>query len=365
MKRNSEKMRTFIVAEVGVNHDGDLGTALELVEIAAECGADAVKFQNFSATALVSEKLPAASYQSKNTGNQENQRTMLSRLELTHDQTLCIAERCKKTGIEFLSTAFDDQSLEFLVEKVGIRKLKIGSGELTNGPFLHKHARYGLPIIMSTGMSYLGEIDAALAVLHKGFRNEEILGDEIQKTDGESLKKSNELKAKVTLLQCTTQYPAPLAESNIRAMRAMQSRYRLRVGYSDHTRGFVSAMVAVANGASVMEKHITVDNKKSSGPDHKASMTANEFLEYIRMIRDAEVALGSSKKEPQQSELGNILAARKCITASKDIEKGEKFSNDNLQIMRAGEGISPMAYWQVLGQSAKRSFRAGEPVSLG
>lgn len=363
MKRKLEEMRTFIIAEAGVNHDGDLGIAFELVEMAAECGADAVKFQNFSAAALVSDDLPTASYQSRNTGNHENQRAMLAKLELTHDQTLRIAERCRKTGIEFLSTAFDERSLEFLVDKVGIRKLKIGSGELTNGPFLLKHARYGLPIIMSTGMSYLGEIDAALAVLHKGFRNEGICGDEVRKIDGKSLKKSSELQAKVTLLQCTTQYPAPLADANLRAMVAMQDRYSLRVGYSDHTKGYISAIVAVANGASIVEKHITVDNKKSSGPDHKASMTADQFLEYVRMIRDAEVALGSSKKEPQQSELENILAARKCIVASQDIEKGEKFSAGNLQMMRAGEGLSPMAYWQLLGQSARRRFRAGEPVS--
>jgi len=352
----------FVIAEAGVNHDGDLGLALELAEVAAECGADAVKFQSFSAEKLVTRGLPAAAYQNQNIGYEQDQIDVLKGLELSQDQTRRIAQKCEAIGIEFLSTAFDADSLAFLVHEIGVRKLKIASGEITNGPLLFKHATAGLPILLSTGMTSFAEIDGALSVLAAGFSGNEPSAKSFAGLTNEGHFVVPEFEEKVTLLQCTTQYPAPVAESNIRAMKSMKDRYQLDIGFSDHTKGGVAAIVAVANGASVIEKHITTDNKKTSGPDHKASMNPDEFREFVRQIRIAEVALGTDQKQVQPSEAENIAAARKYIVAAQDIEEGERFSEQNLKTMRAGRGLSPMHYWRLLGTIARRKYTDGDPI---
>jgi N-acetylneuraminate synthase len=283
-------------------------------------------------------------------------------LELNFDQTLHLAQKCNEIGIEFLSTAFDEESLDFLVREIGVKKLKIASGEVTNGPLLFKHAVFGLPIFLSTGMTSFTEIDRALSVLDAGFMGKTPSAKFASKMKEKDSYVTGRSLTEVTLLQCTTEYPAPVAEANIRAMIAMGARYGLKVGFSDHTKGEVAAIVAVANGASVVEKHITIDNEKTSGPDHKASMNPDEFREYVQQIRLAETALGSDQKEIQPSEAQNLTAARKYIVAARDIREGERFSEDNLRTMRVGQGLSPMHHWRLLGKPASREYIDGEPI---
>ena len=364
MEKVLKDSRVFVIAEVGVNHDGDLGVALDLVDVAKECGADAAKFQNFSAERLVSKNLPAANYQNQNIGFSQRQIDVLRKLELTNAQTLSIAERCREIGIEFLSTAFDDVSLDFLVQEVGVEKLKIASGEITNGPLLFRHSSFRLPIMLSTGMAQIHEVDDALSILMRGFTGNQPPGGQPSNVDVELTGNVGGFRDKLTLLQCTTQYPAPVPEANILAMNFMRKRYGLDVGFSDHTKGSVAAIVAVAHGASVIEKHITMDNKKATGPDHKASMNPEEFFEYVRNVRLAESALGSDRKDIQPAEAENIHAARKYLVAVGDIKKGELFTEGNLNAIRAGKGVSPMLYWTLLGRPAHRSFRDGEPIEF-
>ena len=334
----------YIIAEAGVNHDGSLEKALALVDVAADAGADAVKFQTFSADRLATATAPKASYQKKSTGAAESQHAMLRRLELSAEDHKALIARCAARGIAFLSTPFDTQSLSFLVDDLGLQQIKLGSGELTNGPLLLAAARTGLRIILSTGMGTLEEVAAALGVLAFGYsgsaappgvaRFKAALADPALHAI---------LAQKVILLHCTTEYPAPLEDVNLRAMETLRKAFAVPVGYSDHTRGFTISLAAAARGAVVIEKHFTLD-RTAEGPDHAASIEPQELAEMVRAIRDVQMALGDGAKEPRASERGNIAVARKSIVAARPLAAGETLSGANLAVKRSGGGISPMRW---------------------
>lgn len=353
---------TLIIAEAGVNHNGSVDRALALVDAAKDCGADVVKFQTFTAEAVAAASAPKAGYQEANTGKSGAQLDMLRALELDEAAHRRLAARCRERGIEFLSTAFDAASLD-LVLSLGMKRLKMPSGEITNGPLLLKAARSGLPILLSTGMADLREIETALQVLAFGYGapreaspsllafRAAYLGDE-----GKRL-----LAERVTVLHCTTQYPAPVEEVNLRAMDTIRQRFGLQVGYSDHTMGIAVATAAVARGAVAIEKHLTLD-RTLPGPDHKASLEPAEFKAMVEAIRAVEQALGAADKRATVSERPNIPVARKSLVAARPIRKGEAFTPDNLTMLRPGDGRSPMEYWSLLGTAAERDYGKHEPV---
>ncbi|MCP3672120.1 MAG: N-acetylneuraminate synthase [Gammaproteobacteria bacterium] len=355
----------FIIAEAGVNHNGDLGLALELVDAAAASGADAVKFQTFQADKLATANAVKADYQKKSTCTDESQLEMLKKLELDHSSHFKLYDHCKKQGIEFLSSAFDLGSLEFLVQKLNFNTLKISSGEITNGPLLLAHAKTGRNLIVSTGMSSLEEVQDALAVIAFGLVN----GNESNMEPSsvrfqEAYHSSNGrllLKKKVTLLHCTTEYPAPLDETNLNAMQAMRNEFGLSVGYSDHTEGVTVPVVAAALGASVIEKHFTLD-RDLPGPDQNASLEPDELKLMVKLIRDVEKVLGDGIKVPVSSERDNRNIARKSLVAACNIYRGEVFTEENIVIKRPGTGRSPMEYWGLLGEVSPADYLADEVI---
>lgn len=326
--------KTFIIAEAGVNHNGDMALAKELIRKAKECGADAVKFQTFKTEKLVSKTTAQAKYQSQNIGRQESQAEMLKRLELSYEQFVELCQYCKEQEILFLSTAFDMESIDFL-ESLDMSFWKIPSGEITNLPYLEKISSLNKPMILSTGMANMEEVEAALNVLKNG--------------------------QAITVLHCTTEYPTPPENVNLRAMQTIKSRFSVPVGYSDHTQGIHIPVAAVALGAEVIEKHFTLD-KGLNGPDHKASLEPQEFKKMVQAIREVETSLGDGNKIPTKAEMENSIVARKCIVASKRIKEGELFSAENLTVQRAGKGISPMKWYDVLGKMAKREYQEEEPI---
>jgi N,N'-diacetyllegionaminate synthase len=332
--------KTLIIAEAGVNHNGDVKEALRLVDAAAESGADIVKFQTFTASQMVTPDAAKAPYQKATTSAHETQMNMLRELELSHSDHLAIIEHCQARGIEFLSSGFDIESVDMLVG-LGIGRVKIPSGEITNLPYLRHIGGLGLPVILSTGMASLDEVDSALEVLLA----------------------AGTLKDDATVLHCTTEYPAPMYDVNLQAMVTMQSTFGVNVGYSDHTRGHEVAVSAVALGACVIEKHVTLD-KLASGPDHAASLEPGEFADMVRAIRNIELALGNGIKIPRASEIANQLVARKSIVATVGIKAGELFTSLNIAVKRPGSGLSPMLWDDVLGQVAKRDFTPNETIEL-
>jgi N-acetylneuraminate synthase len=351
-------MKIFVIAEAGVNHNGSLPRARELIEVAAAAGADAVKFQTFRAEKVITNYAPKADYQTKTTGVDESQQEMLRRLELDASVHGKLCAHCRDNKIEFMSTPFDLESVDLLV-KLGVARLKIPSGEITNAPLLLKIARTGRPVIMSTGMATLAEVETALGVLAFGFLNREgpsILGfqEAFGAEEGQRL-----LQEKVTLLHCTTEYPAPFADVNLRAMDTLAASFGLRVGYSDHTPGMAVAIAAAARGAAMVEKHFTLD-KNLPGPDHQASLEPEELKAMIRSIREVEAALGSPRKSPAPCELKNRQIARKSLVAARAIRQGERFSEENLTCKRPGAGISPLHYWEWLGKMAVRDYLPDE-----
>lgn len=356
----------LIIAEAGVNHNGSDELALQLVEAAADAGADVVKFQTFRAKKLVTKSAQMADYQKANTGSDTSQFEMLSRLELSHDTHLKLLRRCNELGVEFLSTAFDEESLQFLVSEVGLKRLKLPSGEITNAPLVLAHAQTGLHIVVSTGMATLSEIELALGVIAYGYMLHSGLSmgrpckaafnEAYCSSDGRRL-----LEEKVTLLHCTTEYPAPLNEVNLRAMRTLNEAFSLPVGYSDHTQGIEIPVAATALGACIIEKHFTL-NKSMEGPDHKASLEPSELKAMIEGIRNVTLAMGNGVKSPTLSEVRNKNIARKSLVASRSIAKGESFSYDNLVVMRPGSGMSPYEFWEVLGKPAPQVFAEGEII---
>lgn len=330
-------MNTLIIAEAGVNHNGSLATAKKLVDVAKDSGADIVKFQTAKLDSLVSKHAPMAEYQKNNTGKTESQKEMLRRLLLPFGDFIKLAEYCEQSGITFLSTPFDIESVEFLNDLVTV--WKIPSGEITNYPYLVKIAETRKPIILSTGMCELFEIDEAVDVLKKNGSGE------------------------ITLLHCCTQYPTEFEDVNLKAMRTLRERYRLAVGYSDHSRGIEVSVAAVAMGAAVIEKHFTLD-KNMEGPDHKASLEPAELKAMVQSIRNIEKAMGTGMKKPSKSEIPNRDIARKSIIAKKYIKKGEVLSSDNLTTKRPGNGISPMMWNRVAGTKAVRDFYEDERIEI-
>ncbi len=329
--------KTLIIAEAGVNHNGDIETAKALIRAAKTAGADIVKFQTAKLSSLVSQFAEMAEYQKKNIGKTESQKEMLSKLLLPNEAFLELSDYCKEVGIEFLSTPFDIESIHFLSNLV--RFWKVPSGEITNYPYLVEIAKTGKPVVLSTGMSELNEIDEAIKLL---------------KTNGCD---------EITLLHCNTQYPTPYEDVNLLAMNTLKERYDVKVGYSDHTNGTEVPVAAVALGAEVIEKHFTLD-KTMEGPDHKASLEPNELKNMVDAIRHIEVALGNSEKRVTDSEKGNKSVARKSIVAKKHIKKGEIFTEENITTKRPGNGISPMRWAEVIGEKAIRDFTEDEMIEL-
>ncbi|MBI5563117.1 MAG: N-acetylneuraminate synthase [Deltaproteobacteria bacterium] len=357
--------RAYIIAEAGVNHNGSMEMAKRLIDAAAGAGADAVKFQTFRAEALVSASADKARYQIEATGNGETQFEMLKRLELDEAAHAEIIAHSKMRGIQFLSTPFDLKSVAMLTERFALPVLKIPSGEITNAPLLLEAARTGTRIILSTGMSTLTEIETGLGVLAFGYTrqgNAPSIDGFREAYEGEAGKKA--LGGKVTLLHCTTEYPAPFEDVNLRAMETMRSAFRLPVGLSDHTEGIAVAIAAAALGACVIEKHVTLD-RGLPGPDHRASLEPDGLEEMVRSIRQIESALGTGEKAPAPSEAQNMGVARKSLVAGRDIKKGEVFTEENLAVKRPGTGLSPLFYWEMLGKTAPRAFRKDEPVESG
>lgn len=329
---------TLIIAEAGVNHNGSLEMAMQLIEKAAEAGVDYVKFQTFKSEKLVSRHATKAEYQKANTDGEDSQLKMLQLLELSPEDHLRLIEHCNHCGIKFLSTAFDLDSIDFL-DSLNLDLWKIPSGEITNLPYLRRIAQKGSRIIMSTGMCEPEDIEAALNVLTSN-------GTPIEN---------------ITLLHCNTEYPTPWGDVNLRAMHDIANRFNVPVGYSDHTKGIEVPIAAVALGATVIEKHFTLDNNLP-GPDHKASLEPQQLKAMVDAIRHIEQALGDGVKQVSESERKNIAIARKSIVAASYIKKGELFTEENLTVKRPGGGISPMKWDEVIGTTASRDYLADELI---
>jgi len=354
-----EEGHTFVIAEVGVNHNGSLQLALELVEIAARAGADAVKFQTFSSEKLVSAHTPKAAYQIASTGKDGNQLEMLRALELPHAAYRALAARCRELGIAFMSTAFDLDSLRFLAG-FDMPATKIASGDVTAAPLVLEAARIGRPIILSTGMCTLEDVQEALGVIAFGLTNPAVrpAPAAFERAYASQAGRAA-LVEKVTLLHCVTEYPARFDEVNLRAMDVLRTEFGLRVGYSDHTLGTSVALAAVARGATTIEKHFTLD-RTLPGPDHRASLEPGELHGLVQGIREIEAALGIARKEPSQAELSNQRVARRSLVTTRAIRRGELFDADNLAVKRPGIGRRPVHYWTVLGTPANRDYAADE-----
>lgn len=330
--------RTLIIAEAGVNHNGDVDLAKEMIRKAYETGTDVIKFQTFNSKKLVSSSAKKADYQIDNTGSDESQLQMIKNLELTYEDFCELKKYCEKIGIEFLSTPFDMDSIDFLNE-LGIKFWKIPSGEITNLPYLEKIARTKKPIVMSTGMANMLEIEEAIKILMENGAED------------------------ITILHCNTEYPTPFEDVNLNAMKSIKDKFGCKVGYSDHTRGIEVPIAAVAMGAEVIEKHFTLD-RDMEGPDHRASLEPDELKSMVTSIRNIEKSLGDGEKKPSKSEMKNIEIARKSIVADKDIKEGELFTEDNITTKRPASGVSPMKWYEVLGTKAIRNFKEDELIEL-
>lgn len=357
-----KQQRTIIIAEAGVNHNGSLAMALKLVDASANAGADYVKFQTFNATKLASGQAAKAEYQRKTTSTSESQVDMLRRLELSAADHKTLIARCRQRGIGFLSTPFEDESLEFLSHRLELGLIKLPSGEITNAPFLLRAARTGCDIILSTGMANLNEIKLALSALAFGYTSSRATPSlKALRIAYRSKKGRAALRKHVTLLHCTTEYPAPYQDVNLRAMGTMAREFQLPVGYSDHTPGIAVSIAAVACGAVAIEKHITLD-RTLPGPDHRASIEPREFGQMVKAIRDVETSVGDGRKICQPSEIKNKAIARKSLVAATAIKKGEHFTEQNLTAKRPGHGRAPHELWALLGKRAKRNYAQDELV---
>jgi N,N'-diacetyllegionaminate synthase len=332
------KNKVFVIAEAGVNHNGNIEIAKKLINAAKNSDADAVKFQTFKAEKVMSKFAQMADYQKVNTGIDETQLEMIKKLELSYNDFVYLKEYCDKLDIEFMSTPFDYDSIDFLNE-LDVQHWKIPSGEITNLPYLIKIAKLHKPVILSTGMSTMEDIKAALSILRENGAGE------------------------ITVLHCTTEYPAPFEDVNLNAMNTIMKMFNIPVGYSDHTKGIEVSIAAVALGATIIEKHFTLD-RNMEGPDHKASLEPHELKAMISAIRNVEASLGSGVKKPAPSEQKNMTIARKSIVANCKIKKGEVFTENNITVKRPGNGISPMKWFEVIGQVAIRDFEEDELIEL-
>jgi len=352
-------MRAFLIAEAGVNHNGSLDMAKRLIDAAAAAGADAVKFQTFRAEKLVTRDAPKAAYQKRSTDAAESQFAMIKALELGVAEHEALIAHAKAAGIEFLSTPFDSESLA-LLGRLGLRTIKVSSGDLTNAPFLLEIARAAGRVILSTGMSTLDEVEAALGVLAFGFTSAGAAepGRAVFEQAFASQAGHAELVRRVCVLHCTSEYPAPFDEVNLRAMDTMADAFALPVGYSDHTIGIHVAIAAVARGATMIEKHFTLD-RSLAGPDHKASLEPAELARMVAEIRDVERALGDGIKRPTASELKNREVARKSLVAAHALTAGEALA---IACKRPGTGMSPFDYWRMQSRTARRDYQADEAL---
>lgn len=331
-------MSTLIIAEAGVNHNGSLDMACRLVDVAADAGADLVKFQTFSAARLVTRSASKAAYQQQTTGISESQHDMLHRLELSREMHEVLIAHCVMRGVRFFSTGFDEASVSMLAD-LGLDRFKIPSGEITNLPYLRFIGRYGKDVFLSTGMATLGEVEAAISILES----------------------SGTPRSRITVLHCNTEYPTPMTDVNLRAMIAMRDAFGVAVGYSDHTAGIEVATAAVALGATVIEKHFTLD-RSQPGPDHQASLEPDELKALVIAVRNIEQALGDGIKRPTPSEVKNRAMARKSIVAGRPIRAGEQLTEENLSVKRPGAGLSPMHWDRVIGKTALRDYATDELV---
>jgi N,N'-diacetyllegionaminate synthase len=332
--------RVIVIAEAGVNHNGNIVLAKKLIDSAYEAGADAVKFQTFKAEKLISKNAPKAEYQKQSTDSNESQFEMIKKLELDLETHKELLSYCNKKNIKFLSTPFDLDSID-LLNKLGLNIFKIGSGEITNLPYLRKIGSLKKKVIISTGMSDLGEIEDALDILIS----------------------SGTSKENITVLHCNTEYPTPIEDVNLKAMLTIKNAFDINIGYSDHTLGIEVPIAAVALGATVIEKHFTLD-KTMEGPDHKASLEPHELKQMVCSIRNIEKAMGNGIKKPSLSEKKNINIARKSLIASKEIKKGEIFSENNLTVKRPGNGISPMRWDEFIGKVVTKDYNADDLIEL-
>lgn len=332
-----KKDNVLIIAEAGDNHNGNYELALKLVDKAVEAKADYVKFQTFKTENIISKYAEKADYQKVNTKEDESQFEMVKKLELSYEQFRSIDQYCKSKDIIFISTPFDLDSIDFL-ENINIPLWKIPSGEITNLPYLEKIGKTGKAVILSTGMCTMEEIEQAMYILRKNGTGE------------------------ITLLHCNTEYPTPFEDVNLRAMKTMREAFGVSVGYSDHTIGIETSIAAVAYGATIIEKHFTLD-KRMEGPDHKASLEPDELKKLVLSIRNVERAMGSAEKKPSPSEEKNIHIARKSIVAKHDVMKGETFTEENISIKRPGNGISPMRWYEIIGKKAIKDFKEDELIT--
>ena len=332
------KNSCFIIVEAGVNHNGSLETALQLIDVAADAGADAIKFQTFDVNQLVTVEAPKADYQVRNTDNDDSQYEMLKRLALSLDDHKILFDYCKQKNIVFLSTPFDKDSAD-LLDRLGVVAFKIPSGEITNHPFLEYVARKGKPLIISTGMATLGDVEQAVEI--------------VESTGNESF----------VLLHCVSNYPADAADVNLRAMQTLKTAFGKPVGYSDHTLGIEVALAAVALGANVVEKHLTLD-RSMSGPDHKASLEPNELVAMIQGIRKVELALGDGRKRPVAREANTAAIARKSLVAALNLSAGTTLTEDMIAIKRPGTGLPPIMHGYLVGRILKQNVKAGTLLGL-
>jgi N-acetylneuraminate synthase len=351
-----------VIAEAGVNHNGRLDLALDLVDAAADAGADIVKFQTFRADELVTRSAVQAEYQVRNTGRSETQYEMLKALELDDKAHRKLLDRCRARNVAFLSTPFDETSLRLLIDGLGVRRLKVGSGDLTNAPLLLAMARAHRDVILSTGMATLGEIEEALGVLAFGYEGGGEPGRPTFRSAFESSAGRDALRSKVVLLHCTSDYPASDDEINLRAIDTLAKLYGLPVGLSDHSVGISVSIAAVARGAAMIEKHLTLD-RTMVGPDHAASIEPAEFKAMVAGIRQVERALGDGNKAPTPSEHKTMAVARKSLVARTPIRSGDTFDVDNLAVKRPGTGMSPVLFWDLVGCRATRNYDADEPIA--
>ncbi len=331
--------KTYIIAEAGVNHNGSLDLAIEMVDSAVAAGVDAVKFQTFKADKMISVTAPKAEYQHGKSDPYETQLEMVQKLELDHKAHQALLSHCKTLGIDFISSPFDLASVDFL-DHLGLEIIKIPSGEITNLPYLKKIGRLKRHLLLSTGMADLGEIEDALDLLTG----------------------SGTSRDKITILHCTTGYPTPFEDVNLRAIKTIQSAFPgIAVGYSDHTPGIITAMAAVAIGAGVIEKHFTLD-RNLPGPDHQASLEPDELAALVTGIRNIETALGSGIKKPSRTDLANLPIVRKSLVAACPIAKGERYTEQNITAKRPGTGISPMRWDEMIGRYANKNYRKDAPL---
>tara|TARA_B100001250_G_C19816064_1_gene798466 strand:+ start:1027 stop:2166 length:1140 start_codon:yes stop_codon:yes gene_type:complete len=376
------KQKTFVIAEAGVNHNGNPSLAFELIDIAADCGADAVKFQLFDSEEIATEYAEKANYQLKD-NNHSKQFEMLKSLELPKEIYKDLKDYCSIKKIDFLCTAFDKNNINFLVEKIKPKKLKIASGEITNAPLLLAFAKTNYELILSTGMSTINEIKEALGVIAFGLINKDNKNITPSKekfiTAFESDFGKKKLEEKVSLLHCTTEYPAPQKDLNLKAIESMKNFFHLNIGYSDHSEGIDASIVSVILGATIIEKHFTLD-KNLVGPDHSASLDANELKNLILKIRLVEgmtneernrhlssiknvnVIMGDGIKEPKESEVKNIDIARRHLVANKNIQIGEVFNEKNISCKRSKKGLSPILYWDLLGHISKSKYNKDDII---